>query len=405
LRTRLLRAIAIAGIIIGAAGSFAAPGQKKASAKEDAFLSGPPFALNDIVARVGIIADHRLSEAVTRRGIAFTPTKADYDHLKAAGATPELIEAIAAKAPAPPPKAPPKPVTAGPLILHCAPAECDIEVNGQARGRTTDGRLELAEVPPGNLFIDFKKDGYVGQQLNPTLRPGAALSRSVTLEPTNATQQAFGRTLLTAMVTRLGGPDALKQSWLVEANGNATLFSSGQRTEWNATARVKLPLLASIEISGAGLKWRTSVKASDSKSEGTGKLKGSPVAMDMEKLVRLYRDYQPAALVQRLNGMRLSAASATPDDAGHLAFRASTDTEGFRLTLAQDGTPITVTYDSASGLGSGLEVVYSDYATVGKVNYPKSMAIKFSDQAQHGMELHFAEIRFPASIGDREFHY
>jgi len=168
---------------------------------------------------------------------------------------------------------------------------------------------------------------------------------------------------------------------------------------------VKLPLLASIEISGAGEKWRTSIKGSDSKADGTGKLKGSPVALDMEKLVRLYRDYQPASLIERLNAMRLLAPGTNPDETGHLKFRAVNDTESYRLKLAQDGTPITVTYESASGLGSGLEVVYSDYARVNKAWYPKSMAIKFSDQAQHGMEVHFADVQFPASIQDREFHY
>ena len=401
-RSRVV-AFAIASVIAGAALAVPVPGQK---AKEDAFLSGPPFSLNDILQRVGIIADKRLREAISRRGINFSPTKADYDRLKAAGANADLIAVITAKAPPPPPpQAPPKPVMAGPVKLECAPAECDVAVNGQARGRTSSGRIEMAEVPPGDLFIDFRKDGYVGQQVNVALNPGAAVSRSVTLEPTNATRQAQGRQLFSAMVAKLGGPDALKESWLIEAGGSAALFSSGPRTEWNATARVKLPVLASIEISGAGEKWRTSVKGTDSKAEGTGKLKGSPIALDMEKLVRLYRDYQPAALIERLNVMRLSATTTTPDDSGHLHFRAANDTESYRLKLAQDGTPITVTYESNSGLGSGLEVVYSDYATVNKTWYPKSMAIKFSDQAQHGMELHFSDVHFPAGIADREFHY
>lgn len=401
---RLRRAIAVVAIIIGAAGAFSAEGQKKKASKEDTFLSGPPFTLNDIVTRVGIIADHRLSAAVSRRGIAFTPTQADYDRLKSVGASQELIAAVTAKAP-PPPKAPPKPEVAGPVELECAPAECDIAVNGQSRGSTHDGKIELAGLPPGNVFVDFRRDGYVGQQVTLALEAGKGDSRSVKLEPTNATKQALGRQLFSAMASKLGGPDALRKSTLVEAEGSAILFSSGQRTEWNVTARLKLPLLASVEINGAGLKWRTSIKGSESKSDGAGKLKGSAVALDMEKLVRLYRDYQPAALVQRLNEMRLFAPSLTPNEAGRVIFHAATDTESWRVALTQDATPVIVIYTSASGLGSGLEVVYSEYAAVSNVWYPKSMAIKFSDQAQHGMELHFADVHFPANLPDKEFHY
>jgi len=408
----LNRALPLAGALLFAVG-VSAPGSicfaqhKRASKapKEDAFLTGPPFSLDEIIQRVGVIADRRLSEAINRRGVSFTPGKADLEKLKAAGAAPEILQAVSAKAPPPTPKQPPRPALAGAVRLECHPAECDISINDQAKGQTQQGIMSISGLPAGSIFIDFKKDGYIGQQITANLRAGADFATSITLEPTAATEQALGRQLFLAMVARLGGPDAIRRTSLVEASGSAILFSGGQRTDWNAVAKVKLPLLAQVEITGAGLKWRTSVKAGDSKFDGTGKLKGSQIAMDMEKLVRLYRDYQLDTLTRRMNMMHVSSTSVTPDETGHVTMLASSDTEKYKVTLRPDGTPISVVYSTASGLGSGLEVVYSDYATIDKAWYPKTMAIRLGDQTQHGLELRFTEVRFPNSLADREFHF
>ena len=64
---------------------------------------------------------------------------------------------------APPPPPPPPPV-AGLVTLHCAPAECDVTVNGKSRS-TTGGALELPGLPVGEATVDFKKDGFEPQQI------------------------------------------------------------------------------------------------------------------------------------------------------------------------------------------------------------------------------------------------
>ena len=69
-----------------------------------------------------------------------------------------------------------------------------------------------------------------------------------------------------------------------------------------------------------------------------------------------------------------------------------------------DYTPRRVVYESESGLGSGMEVLYSDYATINRAWYPKSMSIKFSAQQQHGLELHFSDVAFLDRLADKEFH-
>jgi hypothetical protein len=209
------------------------------------------------------------------------------------------------------------------------------------------------------------------------------------------------------MLERLGGKAGLADVSALTAAGNATLWpTGGQRTDWQITGRLKLPAsLAYLEISGAGLNWWVSLKGSDAKRGGSGKLKGGPVALEMEKLIRLYRDYQLAALVGRIEAenMKLLAVSAAPDGGGKIGLRAVGQPDSFRFSLAADGTPEKVTYESASGLGSGLEVVYGEYVKVGNAAYPRSMAIRFADQAQHGMQLRFEEVKSAPKLTDREF--
>jgi len=366
--------------------------------REDTFLSGPPFSLDDILRRVGIIADKRLSEAISRRGISFSPTKDDYDRLKSAGAHAPVLQAIAAKVPAAP-KAPPPPPSSGPVAVECQPLECDVTVNGQPKGQTDHGSITLTGLPTGQVFIDLKKDGYIGQQLSLELEPGVQVSKKVTLEATSETQQKFGQDLLSRITDRLGGADALRRASLVGAAGKAVVVSGGQRTEWAVITRAKLPLLAAIEITAPGLKWRTSMKAADIKSDGTGKLKGSPTAVGLQTVVRLFRDYQLPALLRRMSLMRVSSPSASPDESGHLTLNAVGDTDSYRLTLLPDGTVISVKSPS------GTQIAYADYALVERIWYPKSMVIQPAGPSKQAVELHFTEVLFPASIPDREFHF
>jgi hypothetical protein len=385
----------------------AAPAQtKKAQAKaEDAFFSGPPFSLNDILQRVGIIADKRLSAAIQRRGISFSPTPADFDRLKQAGASPDLLKTIGEKAPPPPKATPAPPARAGRVTLECAPAECDILVNSRPRGKTANGKLELANLDAGQAVIDFKKEGFEGQQVVLPLRAGAPAARAVTLKPTPATQAETGKQLFARLLDRLGGAAALQKASTLAASGNASLWQTGGvRSEWEVTARLRLPSLALIEISGAKQKWWTSLNNNDSKSGGTKKMSGGPVALEIEKLVRLYRDYQPATLVSRLRDMNLTAPDGAADASGEWRLRAAGRDAAYQITLLADDTPARVVYESPSGLGSGIEVHYADFTAIEKVWYPKSMTIKFADQAQHGLELHFSEVSFPAKVADKEFH-
>ncbi|HUA85479.1 MAG TPA: hypothetical protein VMB85_16565 [Bryobacteraceae bacterium] len=402
-----LAALLVASVLAGPA--LHAQSNTKKDEKEDPFFSGPPFSLDDLLQRVGVIADRRLRVAVLRRGVNFSPTPQDYDRLKKAGASAELISTIAVKAPPPPPKPapPPKPTpppTAGPLTLECLPAECTVSINGKPRGTTSRGSIEIRGLPPSQVTIEFAKDGFDAQQLSLTLHAGVAAMRGVTLKPDAATLAQAGKDLLAKMIARLGGAQALQQSRLVSGAGSASLWQSGgQRTEWRMISRLKLPSLALIEINGAGLKWWTSLAGSDSKADGSKQMRGGPVAVEMEKLVRLYRDYQPAMLVETLGKMKLSALDLAPVN-GQWRLHATGTDGALTVLLGPDFLPARVIYDSASGLGSGLEVLYSDYLTIGKAEYPKSMAIRFADQSQHGLEVRLDTVKFETNLPNKDFH-
>lgn len=381
------------------------PGKK---AQEDPFFSGPAFSLDDILQRVGVIADKRLATAIERRGVNFSPSPADYDRLKQAGAGAEILHVIQAKAPPPPPSPPPpkpKPEPrAGPLNLACAPPDCEVSVNGRSHGRTIDGKLQVRDLPPGEAVIDFSKQGFESQQVTVALRPGMPAGRAVTLKPTPVTQAAFGKQLLGKMIDHLGGDAGLQQASLLTASGNASLWIAGQRTDWQVTSKLKLPDMALVEINGAKQKWWTSVNAGESKSDGTRRMAGGPVALEMEKLARLYRDYQLGALTARLQKMNVSAPQAAPEPDGTWLMRAAGPDGVYKITLDKDLNPQRVVYESPSGLGSGLEVLYLDYQGIQKTIYPKSMTIKFADQQQHGLELRFSDIQLQPKLTDKDFH-
>ncbi|HZU24548.1 MAG TPA: hypothetical protein VFA04_03445 [Bryobacteraceae bacterium] len=64
------------------------------SSVADPFNAGPPFSIDEIVQRVGIIADKRLSSAIASRGISSTPGEEDLIRLRRAGASIDVVQAV-----------------------------------------------------------------------------------------------------------------------------------------------------------------------------------------------------------------------------------------------------------------------------------------------------------------------
>jgi hypothetical protein len=398
MKPRRLAPILFAALLL----CHAAVSQSKTSKGDDPFFTGAPFSLNDLLQRVGVIADRRLSIAIERRGISFTPSQADLDKLKQAGASEELLTRIKVKAPPPPkPVVPAKPAIAGPMTLQCAPAECEVSINGKPRGATTRGSLTVEGLPAGEAVIDFKKEGFEGQQISVAVRAAVLSAHTVKLKPTAAHQANLGKELLAKMTEKLGGAAAFQQASGMTATGTATLWQSGgQQSEWKLLARLKLPKMAYLEISGNGMKWWTSLSGTDIKADGSKQMRGGPVAGEMEKLARVFRDHQPASLVEHLKTMRLSVPDGVAEASGAWRLHAVDDSGAYNIFLTPEYTPMRAVSESAAG----VEIIYADYAIVQKAWYPKSMTIKFPDQTQHGLEIHFTQVRFDPKLSDRDMH-
>ena len=198
---------------------------------------------------MGVIYEGRLKEAIGARGIGFSPTPAELDQLKKAGASPELLQLISSKAVARQKPATPPPPATGTLALQCAPLECVISLNGVEKGQTQSGVLEIKHAP-GQIVVDFAKSGYEGQQIVIPLRAGARAVSSVTLTPGNAMQQQIGNEVFAKMLDRFGGKAGVSDAFTLVATGNARLWQTGgQRTEWEVLARLKMSAnMAFIEL-------------------------------------------------------------------------------------------------------------------------------------------------------------
>ena len=397
-----------------AAGSPVAvpPLQKKSTpkAKKSPAPTCPPLTLDDLEKAIPVVYEEQLRKIILNCGLAFSATPETLDRLKKSGASNELLQFISGLSPGaqpPPAPAPPKEAPrAGPLTVGCSPPECEVLINGTSHGPTQGGSKVITALSPGKVFLDYRKDGYESHQTALTLQPGAPLSHNITLAPTRAMKEKLGAEVFTRLVGSLGGEAGLRDVRTLTAGGKATLWDlNGTSTDWAVNARVQLPNRVYWEMEGAGVKWWVSRVGEKSKSGGSGKFRASVEAKEMEKNISEFLSYQLAALMDHIqNGkMRLLANAAKPAGPEGLALRAEGDVESFNLTLGSDLAPTKVVYESASGLGSGLQVLYSDYRSLGQARYPMTMVVKFPDAAQHGMEIRLTKLEPNAKLRDKDF--
>src|ERR1035438_9375699 len=235
-RSTLLRAAFLAALPVCFAPRIVAEDPKPAPAThskktEDTFINGAPLSFEQVLKFAGqdAIPLHRRKEAILNRGVDFSLTSDQADKLKAAGASDEILKAVRSKAKPlvavslpPPPKKDPL----GTVLLTCAPAECDISLDGTAVGPTLDGRLELKK-KPGKLVVDFNAKGYIGHQGTLMVDADRTIPVSVVLEPSRATLETFGADLLKKVVKAVAGEDGLRELTTVQASGSLTVWSNG----------------------------------------------------------------------------------------------------------------------------------------------------------------------------------
>ncbi len=373
--------------------------------------SGTAFGFDDVLKFVEIEAPARMEKALENRGVTFYPTPEQKDKLKAAGATPEILAMIEKKGKIyQPPPPPPAPSTAGPLTLGCAPAECEIDLNGKSLGLTKGGLKRIEGVPLGpqsTAIVDFKKDGYIGQQATIALKAATPFEGKVVLTPTEATLRKFGGQVFDALAATLG---PARDAGSYKAAGSATLFPVGSPSRaYNIEARLDLAndraFLEIFEDTNGKKKslWRVYLKGQRTEAKGDKRLTGSADAAEMENVIHKFRDYQLAALLARIAPQKSKVTADAPglDGSSSVTLKAPGVTERYVVSIAANGLPEKLAVNNDSGLGL-VTVAYGDYASAGKAKVPKSMDISI-DKPKHGMNLRFDSITPATSWADKDF--
>ncbi|HTS49966.1 MAG TPA: PEGA domain-containing protein [Bryobacteraceae bacterium] len=368
----------------------------------DAFLTGAPFTLEQVIRIIGqdAIPLRRRKEAIENRGVDFSMSPAVVARLKAAGAPEDVLNLVKSKAkPAPPPPEPPRPPAQGSVSINCAPAECEVALNGASRGSTNNGALELASIAPGNYAIDLARAGYVTRQNTVTVEAGKTAAVSATLEPTRETLETFGNALFQKVVRALGGQEAMKELSTMQAAGSATVLASDARTvRWALRMRTRGGRALFQATAGA---LTHEVLFTGSEFTASKSLKGQD-ALELPTTLGLIHDNQVMALMSRLDmpQYKILAAASDPVAGAEYALTAESGTDKISVGLDSDMRPQRVHITTETGIGS-LVITYSDYSQVGHAWYPKSMQVK-PDGQQRGVEVHFDSVDLDTKSKDGE---
>jgi hypothetical protein len=410
MRREILSLVLPAVFLVG----FAAIPQAAAAASEpklahgkkaDPFLTGDPFTFDQILTllKQDAIPLRRRKEAIENRGVAFAMSSDTLAKLESAGASIEILDAIKNKAkpvalvvPATPKIAP-----KGSLSLTCAPAECQVSLNGTSIGATAAGVLTASGLTPGKWVVDVAKEGFLGNQTTVMVEPAKASMVAVTLEPDRAAREAFGAHLFQSVIHAVGGDDGLKTLASVQAVGSTTLWGrDGKSVRWTLLMRNRADrglfqvksgrILYEVMFAGSEFKASKNIKGDD--------------ALELPTDFGLIRDYQLPALIARLQGAgyKMIADHPEPSPDQEFALLAESGTEKISIGLDASLRPQQVKITTASGLGSGL-ITYGDYIQNGNTFYPKTMRIKPHDQGQEGIEVRFDTVELNPNLKDLDY--
>jgi hypothetical protein len=379
------------------------PASENQNSTNPDFFSGPPFSLQQIIGLLHVFPA-RLSQAITKRGIAFEATPENLLRLKNAGLPAEVVNTIRNLAPprSAQPVVPPSP-RHGTLVVKCAPSECDISIDGKQEGATRHGTLEIKGLPLKAVVVDFQKSGYIGQQKKVSISADENAPCVAELEPTNSTKEQFGAELLSMATHSLGGDSGLKDTASLWASGAAVFWNKdGKRTDWTLNALLKLPDMVLFDFQGFNISFWLSLIDDKRKSGGNWKKVGDTSDFDTD--LRVFRDFQVAALLDRIKNQafRLSAVSQGEDDNGEFHLHATGNVEAYEVVLAHDGLPVRVEDESALGLGT--KIIYSNYTGASNGKYPLTMVIQLPDSAHHGLEVQFEKVTPRPDLREKDFN-
>jgi hypothetical protein len=407
--TRLIHSTtwaAVLGMALTAAPGLTAPSDQKAAngkKSSDAFLNGDPFTLDQmlILLKQDAIPLKRRKEAIESRGIDFPLSSDALAKLHSAGASDDLLDVIKSKAKSvsAAPVAP-KPVVKGMLNLTCAPAECQVSLNGTTIGPTAGGKLELAGLTPGSWVVDFSKEGFAPHRSTVVVESAKSSLAAATLDPDRAALEAFGKQLFQKMIQALGGDDGLKTLSSVQASGSTTLWGhDGTSVRWTLLMRNRTDRALFQAKTGSILH---EVMFDRSQFKASKNLKGDE-ALQLPTDFGMIRDEQLPAVIARLQGPNNKLVANHPEAVAgeEYSIVAESGTEKVSIGLDADLRPQRVKIATDTGIGAAL-ITYADYIRNGNAFYPKTMLIK-PDGQQQGIQVHFDKVELNPNLKDTDY--
>ena len=335
------------------------------------------------------------------RGLDFKADAKTLAALREKGATDAIIEEIKNRAK--------REEIATTLSLRCAPAECQIKINGQPAGVTSDGQLVKTGLPPGEVTVDFEKEGYITDQKTVKASSEPGRPTSVTLEPTPATMAVNGKKLYEMMVRALGGAAIVKNLRSITGSGSLTSYKDGKQSDWDFDVAMGPPHLIEMQVKGsaAGLLYGCNGEKCGEKKKGflifEGKRLPEAVASDLEPNLRLFSHYDLVSVLETLSSkVRLTARPA--DIHGKIEQHLNADAPDFAyvLTIGTDSLPTLVEYKPRSGLGAAT-VTYGEYVKVGDYNYPKHTSVTLPGAAQSGIAVRLEHVDLGSKLRLSDF--
>jgi hypothetical protein len=303
--------------------------------------------------------------------------------------------------PPPPVRLPDPPAPTGTLSVRCDPAECDIKINGQPAARTDHGKLIKPGLTPGEITVDFEKEGYLPQQKTVNITVEAGPEVAVVLEPTEAAKAANGKRLFVAMLHALQIEDSVDKLRDFSGEGNIKCYGAAQR-DWDFSVMANAPAQVEMQVknSAGGMVYQCIGLKCDEKKQAfripfTGKKLRGPILDDLEVNLRAFAEHSLGPLLQTLREPSVQFSSANFAESGERRLRAETSDGIYDIVLGADLLPSAASYENKAGLGSGLKMLFADYTDLSGGHYPRRTTIRLPDPAQHGVEVNLDKIGLP----------
>jgi len=334
---------------------------------------------------------------IESRGVAYLATQDNLDELTRVGATKPILDTIRRIAPVP----------MGSLEVRCAPAECDFALNGRPAGKSVKGIFRLQNVPPGDVVVDVRRDGYLSQQKSLKIVPNVNTEATFRLEPTVATKNAIGKRLFDAMLAALMANPRTTDVSKFSGNGGATSFAGDKQSEWMIAVEGSKNVIAMRVTSTAGtLEYTCTGQTCESgKGKSLFRLKGgkslpAPVADELQIDLRAYSRFNYLGLLRSLMSPAIKFSGTEPDGAetGEQHLYADAGDLIYDIVMGSDLHPIAISYVSQAGLGSGLKITFGQYQALSNgLQYPMRTAVSLADSAKHGIEVRFDKVDLSGS--------